>query len=128
NNTNPQGLADPPVPGDLLAPAPIAKAPPPSVSLTVPASSGVSAVKTMPSPTGPDAMRAMLGGELLKTANEPLASFTPANRALTLSGAPLEKSPSDRPALLAPVSLAGGSDPSADELLEEALATDDGQA
>jgi hypothetical protein len=128
NNTNPQGIADPPVPGALLASAPIAKAPPLGVSLTPPASSGVSAVTTMPSPTGHDAMWAMLGGETLKTANEPLVSFTPVNRALNLSGVPDNKSPSDRSALLAPVSLDGGSDPSAGELPEEALATDDSQA
>src|SRR5262249_21824395 len=56
SDTNPQGIADPPVPGDLLAPASIAKAPPLGVSLTAPASTEVSAVKTMPSLTGPDAM------------------------------------------------------------------------
>jgi sugar lactone lactonase YvrE len=128
-NTNPQDIADPPVPGDLLAPAPIAKAPPLGVPLNAPASTAVSAVKTMPSLTGPDALWAMLGGELLKAANEPLFSFTPVNRALTLSLTPIEERPSDRPALLAPVSFGGaGSDPSAAEWQEDALATDDSQA
>jgi hypothetical protein len=129
NNTSPQGIADPPVLGDSLAPAPIAKAPPLGMSLNAPASTGVSAVKTMPSLTGPDAMWAMLGGELLKAANEPLLSVTPVNHALTLSLTPLDKRRSDRPALLASVSLDGaGSDPSAAEWQEEAFATDDSQA
>jgi hypothetical protein len=125
NNTNPQGIADPPVPGELLAPAPIAKAPPLSVPLNAPAASGVSAVTTMPSPTGHDALWGMAGGELLEAVNEPLVRFTGVNRALTLTGAPIEKSPSDRPALLAPVTLEGaGSDARAVDLLEEALASE----
>src|SRR5262249_33279004 len=60
NNTNPQDIADPPVPGDVLAPAPIANSLPLGVSLTAPASTEVSTVKTMPSLTGSDASWAML--------------------------------------------------------------------
>jgi glucose/arabinose dehydrogenase len=131
NNTNPQGIADPPVPGQLIPPAlaPLATTLPVSPILNASARSRESAVAGILSVTGRDAMWARLGEEILRTANEPIPSFTSGNRTLVPSGLSGERHPSDRQTFLAPVGVDGsGSEPSTAELLEDAFAADVSQA
>jgi len=131
NNTNPQGIADPPVAGDpfTFGSTPIDTLPPVNTSFKASAPSRGSGVAAIASLAGHDAIWASLGGEILTPAHEPVLNFSPVNRALPSSSVSGERNASDRRTSLAPVSLDGaGSDPSAAELLEEAPATDDIQA
>jgi streptogramin lyase len=123
NNTNPQGLADPPA----LAPFPTAL--PVSTVLNAQPPGRESAVARIPSLAGEDVMWATLSGESLRTANEPIQSFTGVDSAVTSRGVPGERSPSTPRTSLAPIGVEGaGSDSGAAELLEDALAPDDSQA
>src|SRR5262249_39797492 len=73
NNTNPQGIADPPTGNMLLspAPAPLPANLPVRATLSAVSFSSMPAVAAIPSLIGHDAMWAMLGGEILKRGNEP---------------------------------------------------------
>jgi hypothetical protein len=129
NNTNPQGIADPPVLGELLPPAPAAFAASLPVSTVLGASTPgrASAFARVTSLVGQDAMWATLSGDILRTANEPIRSFAPVIRTLTPSSVSGERNLSDLRTSLAPVDGAGSETGTA-ELLKDALAADDSQA
>src|SRR4051794_22145808 len=87
-NTNPQGIADPPVSGMLLLAAPtlIAANLPAGTSLDPVVASSVPAVATPPAGTGQDALFVTLGGERLQRASEPSFQLIPSGILAILVG------------------------------------------
>ena len=128
---NPQGIADPPAANDLLppGPAPLATTLPVSPSLIESAAGKGSAFAANLSLTRQDAMWAMFGSEIKRTATEPGRSFNLVNHGFPPSSVSAESNPSEQRTPLMPVSIdRTGSDVSTADPLEEAPATDDNQA
>jgi hypothetical protein len=127
-DTNPQGIADPPVADDLRppVPAPLATTLPVSPILIESAAGKGSALAANLSLTRQDAMWAMFGSEIQRTATEPGRSFNLVNHAFTPSSVSAERNPSEQRTPLMPVSIdRTGSDLSTVDPLEEAPASDD---
>jgi DNA-binding beta-propeller fold protein YncE len=125
NNTNPQGIADPPVADDLLppVPAPLATTLPASPILLESGAGKCSALAANLSLTRQDAMWAMLAREI-----EPGRSVNLVNHAFTPNSVSAERNSSEQRTPLIPVSIdRTASDVSTADPLEEAPASDDTQ-
>jgi hypothetical protein len=123
NNTNPQGIADPPVADDLLppVPAPLATTLPANPIPIEPAAGKGSALAANLSLTRQDAMWAMLAREI-----EPGRSVNLVNHAFTPNSVSAERNSSEQRTPLIPVSIdRTASELSAVDSLEEAPASDD---
>jgi hypothetical protein len=130
-NTNPQDIADPPA-GDML-PSSASGSVPTNLPVSTPPSAldlhNVPAVAAIPVLNGHDAMWAMLGGEILKRANEPsfnqdgkASHLSAADRAFVLRDAFDLANTIEGRRSLTPVFIDGaGADPAADGLLNGAL-------
>jgi sugar lactone lactonase YvrE len=137
NNTNPQGIADPPVPDMLPSPAPASIAANFSASMPLAAAPSRTSVPAgivfLP---GPDALATFLGGALANRGGEPSAQFTTkgmlaaaSDHAFMRLGVSSDSATTDRHTPLAPGGLDGaGSNSSDADLLIDALAAESDQA
>jgi hypothetical protein len=136
-DTNPQGIADPPVPSDVLSSStrtlldPILTA---STPLTSSLSTGTAVVAPIPSQPGRDMLWAIVDCDMSKETSEASLRITASgvfaaasDRVVTPFSFLRESEVSDRWTGVAPAILAG-SDPTAADLIEDSLAAESSQA